>query len=129
MEEQKSYPNKLDECCTDEQIAEHYKAKCAKYEQDALFALYFSLNRKGNEIAAILNDTQLYLGDKNFDQFLKLIEKIDPLASALNKLRLNYLNIGEEALEGQSKKGVPLIEEARSMASQKVKKKQEKPRR
>jgi hypothetical protein len=82
-------------------------------KQDGQFALYFALNRKANQLAALMNEATLSLTseDKGFDRFLKLIEKMDVFTSSLLKLRQNYLRLDEVELKEIENKGIPLLEQ------------------
>ena len=85
----------------------------AKYEQDAVFSLFFSLQRKGNEVAASLNSFKLNLksDDKSFERFNILIKLMPELTKTLATMKADYLKLDDESLEEIKKKGIPLIEQ------------------
>lgn len=85
------------------------------FEEDGMVALFFSLNRKANEMAAIINSSAITLtgNDKAFERFLTLIEKVDKLNVLLDKMRRDYLHLDEGQLKELEKTGVPLIEKRR----------------
>lgn len=83
------------------------------YKQDGMYALYFSLNRKLNELAFSMNDFTLDFksDDKSFDRFQKMTSSLKDMVESANWLRNNYLKISEEDAKEIEKKGVPLIEQ------------------
>jgi hypothetical protein len=91
---------------------EKLKLENLAYREDPLWALFFSVTRKANEISRALNNVELKLDseDKVFDRFIKLVEKLDPMVSVLSKLRQDYLKLPEDEVEQAEKKGIPLIE-------------------
>lgn len=83
------------------------------YKQDGMFALYFSLNRKLNELAFSMNDFTLDFksDDKAFDRFQKLTASLKDMVDSAIWLRNNHLKMSEEEAKEAEKKGVPLIEQ------------------
>lgn len=96
-----------------EQENKALKEKLLSYQQDGMYALFFSLNRKLNELSASLNNFSLDLGadDKSFDRFQKLTTNIKDMVESVNWLRVNYLKMDEVEAKEAEKKGVPLIEQ------------------
>jgi hypothetical protein len=91
---------------------EELKAELLLYRQDGMFALYFALNKKLNELSESLNSFKLDLtaDDKTFDRFQKLTSSLKDMVESTNWLRLNYLKMDEGEAKEAEKKGVPLIE-------------------
>lgn len=89
------------------------KEKLLSYQQDGMYALYFSLNRKINELSKSLNQFQLDLSsdDRTFDRFQKLTSNLKDMVESVNWLRVNYLKMDELEAKEAEKKGVPLIEQ------------------
>jgi len=89
------------------------KEKLASYQQDGMYALFFSLNRKLNELSASLNSITLDLNgdDKTFERFQKLTSSLKDMVDSVNWLRVNYLKMDETEAKEAEKKGVPLIEQ------------------
>lgn len=89
------------------------KAKLLSYQQDGMYALFFSLNRKLNELSASLNNFELDLSadDRTFDRFQKLTASLKDMVESVTWLRVNYLKMDEEEAKDAGKKGVPLIEQ------------------
>lgn len=87
------------------------------YKQDGMFALYFSLNRKMNELSASMNDFTLDFkaDDKSFDRFQKVTSSLKDMVESAAWLRNNYLKMSEEEAIEAEKKGVPLIEQLAKM--------------
>ena len=83
------------------------------YKQDGMFALYFSLNRKMNELSRSMNDFQLDFksDDRSFDRFQKITTSIREMVESANWLRNNYMKMSEEEAKEAEKKGIPLIEQ------------------
>jgi uncharacterized radical SAM superfamily protein len=83
------------------------------YKSDGMFALYFSLNRKLNELSASLNSFKLDLtsDDKTFERFQKLTTSLKDMVDSASWLRNNHLKMSEEEARDAEKKGIPLIEQ------------------
>ncbi len=92
---------------------EQLKNELLSYKSDGMFALYFSLNRKLNELSHSLNSFTLDLtsDDKNFDRFQKLTTSLRDMVESANWLRNNYLKMTDDEAKDAEKKGVPLIEQ------------------
>jgi len=91
---------------------ENLKKELLLYKQDGMFALYFSLNRKINELSASLNSFTLDItaDDKGFDRFQKLTASLKDMVESTTWLRVNYLKMDEQEAKEAEKKGIPLIE-------------------
>jgi ribosomal protein S2 len=91
---------------------EDLKKELLLYKQDGMFALYFSLNRKINELSASLNSFTLDItaDDKGFDRFQKLTASLKDMVESTTWLRVNYLKMDEQEAKEAEKKGIPLIE-------------------
>jgi hypothetical protein len=91
------------------------KQKLALYEQDGILGSYYALNRKLNEITALLNNkdlTQLDLSDKDdgsWERVLKLFGSVGDINDVMRKLKLDNSLTGDEEKDKARKK--PLIEE------------------
>lgn len=98
---------------TDKQIIKQLEDELKIYKSDGMFALYFSLNRKLNELSKSLNSFSLDLtsDDKTFDRFQKLTTSLKDMVESANWLRNNFLKMTEEEAKEAEKKGVPLIEQ------------------
>lgn len=83
------------------------------YKSDGMFSLFFSLNRKLNELSASLNSFKLDLtsDDKTFERFQKLTTSLKDMVESASWLRNNYLKMSEEEAIQAEKKGIPLIEQ------------------
>lgn len=83
------------------------------YQQDGMFALYFSLNRKMNELSRSMNDFTLDFraDDRSFDRFQKITTSLREMVESANWLRNNYMKMSEEEAKEAEKKGIPLIEQ------------------
>jgi len=83
------------------------------YKTDGMFALYFALNRKLNEVSSNLNSFELDLtaDDKTFERFIKLAAALKETADTVNWLRINYLKMDEDEAKQVEKKGIPLLEQ------------------
>ena len=88
------------------------KKELLLYKQDGMFGLYFSLNRKINELSQSLNSFELDItkDDKTFDRFQKLTTNIKDMVESADWLRVNYLKMTEPEAKQAEKVGVPLIE-------------------
>ena len=91
---------------------EDLKKELLLYKHDGMFALYFSLNRKINELSASLNSFTLDItaDDKGFDRFQKLTSSLKDMVESTTWLRVNYLKMDEQEAKEAEKKGIPLIE-------------------
>lgn len=83
------------------------------YQQDGMFALYFSLNRKMNELSRSMNDFTLDFraDDRSFDRFQKITTSLREMVESANWLRNNYMKMSEDEAKEAEKKGIPLIEQ------------------
>jgi hypothetical protein len=97
----------------DKQTIKDLQEELARYKTDGMYALYFSLNRKLNELAYSLNNFTLDLtsDDKTFDRFQKLTTSLKDMVESANWLRNNYLKMSEDDAKDAEKKGIPLIEQ------------------
>ena len=86
----------------EKQVA-HLQGKNAYYEQDGVGKLYYSLQRKANEMADLLNDnklTSLMLSpddpkDKTFERLQKLWSDAESVSNAIKSLGV-LAGIGQE---------------------------------
>lgn len=91
------------------------KEKLKLYEDDGIVAAYYSLNRKLNEITALLNKsdlTRLDLSDKqdsSWERVLKLFASVGEINDVMKKLKLDNSLTGEE--EKDKSRHKPLIEQ------------------
>lgn len=75
-----------------EKSIEFFKSKVVAYEQNGAAKLYYSLNRKMNEMADMLNSNSLNNiniddpKDKSFDRIFKLLEKSETVANSAKTL-------------------------------------------
>jgi len=92
---------------------ETLKEELLLYKQDGMYALFFSLNRKINELSVSLNSITLDLNgdDKTFERFQKLTSSLKDMVDSVNWLRVNYLKMDEAEAKEAEKKGIPLIEQ------------------
>ncbi len=82
--------------------------KLAYYEQDGVSKLYYSLQRKANEMADLLNDnklTSLMLSpddpkDKTFERLQKVWSDAESVSNAIKSLGV-LAGIGQEATENK----------------------------
>lgn len=83
------------------------------YKQDGMYAMYFALNRKMNELSNSMNEVEIKLDgdDKVFDRFQKLTSGLKELVQTVDWLRINYLKMDESEAKEAEKKGIPLIEQ------------------
>jgi hypothetical protein len=88
------------------------KKELLLYKEDGMFGLYFSLNRKINELSKSLNSFTLDItkDDKTFDRFQKLTSNLKDMVESADWLRVNYLKMSEPEAKEAEKSGVPLIE-------------------
>lgn len=89
--------------------------KLKLYESDGIVGAYYSLNRKLNEITALLNRSdlsQLDLSDRNdgsWERVLKLFGSVGEINDVMKKLKIDNQLSGDEEKDKARKK--PLIEE------------------
>lgn len=89
--------------------------KLKLYEEDGIVGAYYALNRKLNEITALLNNsdiTRLDLSDKNdgsWERVLKLFGSVGEINDVMKKLRMDNQLSGDEDKDKIRRK--PLIEE------------------
>jgi hypothetical protein len=91
----------------EKQVA-YLKSKNAYYEQDGVGKLYYSLQRKANEMADLLNDnklTSLMLSpddpkDKTFERLPKVWSDAESVSNAIKSLGV-LAGIGQEATENK----------------------------
>ena len=91
----------------EKQIA-YLQGKNAYYEQDGVGKLYYSLQRKANEMADLLNDnklTSLMLSpddpkDKTFERLQKVWSDAESVSNAIKSLGV-LAGIGQEATENK----------------------------
>jgi hypothetical protein len=83
------------------------------YRQDGMYALYFSLNRKMNELSRSMNNFTLDFtsDDRSFDRFQKVTTSLKEMVDSASWLRNNYMKMTEEEAKEAEKKGIPLIEQ------------------
>jgi len=83
------------------------------YKQDGMYALYFSLNRKMNELSRSMNAFTLDFtsDDRSFDRFQKVTTSLKEMVDSASWLRNNYMKMSEEEAKEAEKKGIPLIEQ------------------
>jgi hypothetical protein len=92
-------------------IIDKLQEKIKMYEQDALYALFFALNRKYNELAKAFNDFELDLTDSDKAKIFKDFAKdMDSLTKTLITLRSDYLKLSETEVQEGEIKGLPAIE-------------------
>lgn len=98
---------------SDKDLIKQLEDELLIYKSDGMFALYFSLNRKLNELSKSLNSFTLDLtsDDKTFDRFQKLTTSLKDMVDSTNWLRNNFLKMTEEESKEAEKKGIPLIEQ------------------
>lgn len=72
---------------------EELKAKLALYEQNGAAKLFYAINRKMNEMASLMNKTNLANMDlddkegKSFDRLFKLLEKSKVISDAAQTIQ------------------------------------------
>ena len=84
---------------------------CESYELDAIYGLYFSMNRKGNEMAKLINSQSLSFTDGSFKTFISSSDAIKDYFKVLETLKNDYLKKTDEALAAIEEQGTPLIEQ------------------
>ncbi len=99
-----------------EQLAKKIKEledELLMYRQDGMYALYFSLNRKMNELSRSMNNFTLDFtsDDRSFDRFQKVTTSLKEMVDSASWLRNNYMKMSEEEAKEAEKKGIPLIEQ------------------
>jgi hypothetical protein len=98
---------------------EELKAKLALYEQNGAAKLYYSLNRKMNEMADLMNGNNLTLiaiddpKDKTFDRLKAIWNDVDKIALAVKTLGESSGITGEEKKDVERKPFVDLIAQDR----------------
>lgn len=98
---------------------EELKEKIKLYEQNGAAKLYYSLNRKMNEMAEMLNSNSLDKinlddpKDKSFDRVFKLLEKSQLIASSAETLRSFAGITGNEETDINKKPFVDTIAQSR----------------
>lgn len=104
---------------TDAEKIKEFEAKIKLYEQNGAAKLYYSLNRKMNEMADLLNKTNLSninLDDKEskqFDRLFKLLEKSQVIGSAAQSVK-DFAGItGDEEKDINKKPFIETIAEVR----------------
>ena len=91
------------------------KEKLKLYESDGIVGAYYALNRKLNEITALLNNkdlTKLDLSDKDdgsWERVLKLFGSVGDISEVLRKLKIDNQLSGDEEKDKSRRK--PIIEE------------------
>lgn len=96
-----------------------YKSNLSIYEQNGLAKLYYSLNRKMNEAADMLNKNKLQdveLDDKNnkaFERIVKILEASEKMATSVNTLGALAKVTGNEKEDVERKPFVNTIAEDR----------------
>lgn len=81
------------------------------YEHDATYGLYFAMNRKGMEMAKMINAQTLSFTDGSFKTFIGSSEQIKDYFKVLETLKNDYLKKTDEALAAIEQQGTPLIEQ------------------
>lgn len=116
-------PKTLEECVTIAQQNLWLRNRVAMYEKDGMWSLFFSLNRKANEMAKSMNSFELDLtsNSKEPERFRDLVKLLPDLTPALGRMRQDYLRVDEQEAELMAKKGVPLIEQHNSVKGNKKK--------
>lgn len=95
------------------------EGQIAKYEENGMAKLYFSLNRKMNEMAEMLNNNSLNTinlddpKDKSFDRIFKLLEKSETVANSAKTLGSVAGITGDEEADIKRKPFVDTIAEKR----------------
>jgi len=98
---------------------EELKEKIKMYEQNGSAKLYYSLNRKMNEMADMLNSNSLSAinlddpKDKSFDRIFKLLEKSETVANSAKTLGAVAGITGNEEADVNKKPFVDTIAESR----------------
>lgn len=96
-----------------------YKSQLELYEHNGLAKLYYSLNRKMNEAADMLNKNKLQdvdLDDKNnkaFERIVKILEASEKMATSVNTLGALAKVTGNEKEDTEKKPFVNTIAEDR----------------
>ena len=104
---------------SEEQKIKDLEAKIRMYEQNGAAKLYYSLNRKMNEMGDLLNKTNLSsidLEDKNskeFDRLFKLLEKSQVISNAANSVKEFAGISGNEEADINKKPFVDTIAQSR----------------
>jgi len=82
----------------------------SNYRHDGMYALFFSNNRKANEIASLIDRLDV-LNPEDVKTYQTLLKTQDLITETLNKMRKDYLKIDEEELTKIEEKIIPLIEQ------------------
>lgn len=101
------------------QTIEELQAKVKMYEENGAAKLYYSLNRKMNEMADMLNKNSLATinlddpKDKSFDRIFKLLEKSETVANSAKTLGSVAGITGDESADVSKKPFVDTIAQSR----------------
>lgn len=101
------------------QTIEELQAKVKMYEENGAAKLYYSLNRKMNEMADMLNKNSLATinlddpKDKSFDRIFKLLEKSETVANSAKTLGSVAGITGDENADVSKKPFVDTIAQSR----------------
>lgn len=95
-----------------QETIESLKEKILLYEEDALFSMYFALNRKFNELSNSLNNFVLDIKaeDKSFANFLNLSKGLSDLAATLSNMRNEYLKLTDSDVKEEMRRSLPPLE-------------------
>jgi len=99
---------------------EDLKKKLEQYEQNGAAKLYYALNRKMNEMAELLNKTNLSNVDleskdsKEFDRLFKLLEKSQVIGNASQSVKEFAGITGDEDKDVSRKPFVETIAQSRA---------------
>jgi hypothetical protein len=91
------------------------KEKLRLYEQDGIVGAYYSLNRKLNEVATLLNNTSLSAldlsnkDDGTMERVMKFFNSVGDINDVMKKLKLDNALTGDE--EKDKSRSKPLIEQ------------------
>lgn len=91
------------------------KEKLRLYEQDGIVGAYYSLNRKLNEVALLLNNTSLSAldlsnkDDGTMERVMKFFNSVGDINDVMKKLKLDNALTGDE--EKDKSRSKPLIEQ------------------
>lgn len=92
---------------------ESLREELSNYKKDAAFSLFFSFNRKANEIAASLNKFEIDLtrDDKSFTNFMAIQKGLKDIFDTLTWLRNDYLKLTDEDIREEKQKMLPPLEQ------------------
>jgi hypothetical protein len=85
----------------------------ALYRQDGIIGLYYSLNKKLNELAKAIDKAEIDFGsrdDKSFERLMKAMVESKSIAENMKWLRTEFALTGEEEKDKASSSRRPLIE-------------------